>query len=322
MKKYVMTMIGVIIILLLLCQSAIGESYRDVIAYHDEFITVGSSGQINTVSLSGDIVPIDTKAFADFECIAYQGNTVYIGGSDGTLIVTDDMVNFTLLNTGTEKNIVGICNAGDSMLAITEDGTILTIQQDRVIDIQTHDIDSLCVGIASSRHATVAVFASGLFLILQEDGSFSEYDYNLMNQDHVEIKAIGASGGMIYAVGVQDTGETIAITTLLGGVWMKRNLFIVQDTSTYVLLTETPLGIAYCEEQDHVLLTCADGALIVLPSCVKCNAVYHIANEDLWSAAYNGDTLCIIGSNDTIITLHADMIEKKDNPDLDCEGGC
>ena len=84
------------------------KGYRDITAYKDQFLAVGTDGRIDLITESGGITSITNTLNINLNSAIYYNQTIIAVGNSGTILVSTDGQTCRKIESGTEKNINGI----------------------------------------------------------------------------------------------------------------------------------------------------------------------------------------------------------------------
>ncbi len=300
--------------------TAQARTYRAVESWQDVFIVVGDSGHVYAVKADGSMDELILEEETDLCQVQIAENRIYLGGTNGDVYFSEDGENFKRIHTSLDTEIQGIAAVEDDVLIASEDSIVLYREEEDTAEI-LYEKESV-IGIAASDHAVIAATSDGNFLIRQEDGSFLCRSYEATYGERISLTDIFACNGMICAIGEDDNGSPLMISSLGGEVWTRRGLYMMGEGGQYEELIGCPLSAACAFGEDTIVLVCDNGMLALLPACIKCNTFYKISDQALIDVACSENAVCVIEEDDVLQIIQSEVLVQNTNPDEDCTGGC
>jgi len=219
-------------------------------------------------------------------------NGFVIASSDGMLYWTD-IDGHSIDSVKLKTDIVGIDVREGSVLAVTPDCSILSVDRDgksrRMCRSQHKNKADRVVGIACSKDKTLILTEGGVILSTVDFDSFSVMDFNgtySQYYDYTQFCAISASDNFFYVAGTYSNGMPAVFTSATGNIWNERTLTYTDKGET-LSLEYQPLSMAYDARMDRFVLGCTDGYLFYMPGCSHCNSIESRTHADITAVAFN-----------------------------------
>jgi hypothetical protein len=276
------------------------KGYTDIVFFRDKFIAVGTNGQIDSITKSGEVIPIDSSCRYNLRCAFSNEEILIAAGDHGTILYSTDGRSFSRAESGTKKNIHGVTFRNGLLIAGADSGTILTSKNGKSWDILSTEIKGNIVSLSANNSFFIAVSDIGEIIKSFDGIGWEIQDYNKEYagyNKYSKFKKILATQNSIIIIGTHDDGSPSILFSSLGKVWTEREPIYQDDQGMIQCLTRKPNGITYDFERDQFILACDHGELLILPPCSKCNKYTKISETDLNALIYSDNCLLIVGND-------------------------
>ena len=213
---------------------------------------------------------------------------------------------------------VGAVRGEDSVEIVFADGTVYDTGSKKITTLPT---ESALVGAAQSGYMTVLAEENGTLWIRKAEEDFAPVRYGELYGCPVRLTDTAVWEDTVYICGEKEDGSPLLAGSVLGGVWIEREIAVYEDNGTVTLPEGTPLCLTAAEELEALVLGFSDGMLAVLPACVKCSAFYRIADGAVTEIAAADGVLRYFADGE-LRTVPLDEIPLGENPEQDCPAGC
>lgn len=210
--------------------------------------------------------------------------------------------------------VAGILRMDDADRIVFADGTVCNAESEEKTLLP---VESELIGAEVNDYMAVLAEQNGTLWIRKPGEDFVPVRYNELYGVRVRLADTAVLENTVYICGEKEDGAPFLAGSVMGGVWTERDTAIPEDNGTAVL----PLCMTAAEELGALVLGCSDGTAAVLPSCVKCSAVYRIADAAVTDIAAAGESVGYIAGGEFHIISLGD-IPQNENPDNDCPTGC
>lgn len=279
------------------------DSYTDIAIFEDGFIAVGSNGQIDRISTTGEINNCHRTPGARLNCILTIENHIIAAGDSGSVLISSDCGEFSKINCGTDRDINSLSWFNNMVIAGANRGEIL-IGSDigelkRILLNLKGDIVSLS---ANTTHC-YGVTNTGEIIHSGDGKNWSIFDFNEAYKGFYKscrFKKVLVSENQISIIGVQEDGLPVMFYSSRGTVWTQRNLIYTDNEGVTSLLNDIPNDIFYDASQDRFILVCDNGKVMTIPGCTHCNKLFELGTENLNCIARNENSLIVAGKNNYI----------------------
>jgi hypothetical protein len=279
------------------------KGYRDIVAYNDQFLAVGTDGRIDCISKSGEITPINNTLTKDLNGVIYTNQTIIAVGNEGTILFSSDGKTCSKKESGTDKNINSITTFKGNLIASADDGTLLVMESgNRWKQIQL-PLEGDVVSISSGSSLCIGVTNKGEIIKTSDAINWEIFDYN---KEYVgynkpcSFKEVLITHNRIVIIGQHEDGSPVVLFSSFGSVWTERAVNYTDEHGMIQWVTNQPNDICYDAAGDQFFLVCNNGELLILPSCVKCNKSFTVSEYNLNGIMCLENTLMIVGDDYTV----------------------
>ena len=240
-------------------------------------------------------------------------DTLYWQDAEGSVWCSPDLRESELLLREMPP-AVGVIRPDDTEQIVFEDGRVYDTRSKAKTFLP---VESVLIGAEANDCMAVLAEQNGTLWIRRPGGDFNPVRYEELYGVRVRLTDMTVWENTVYICGEKEDGSPFLAGSVMGGVWIERDTAITEDSGTAVL----PRCITASEELGALVLGCSDGTAAVLPECVKCSAVYRIADAAVTDIAASGSSLGYITDGEfRVISLND--IPQNENAEKDCPTGC
>jgi len=106
-------------------QSVSPSGYKDIVAFEDEFVAVGSGGRFDRLNKKGQLLDENIVGAEDLNAALVYGEEILTAGNKGKLLRINSSGEATEIETGTNQNLLSLALFKDKILAGGENATLL-----------------------------------------------------------------------------------------------------------------------------------------------------------------------------------------------------
>ena len=293
------------------CKSSSASGYNAVISCEDGFLAAGAQGRIDWISTSGYITKSERFPPVAFNSLLSFGQTVFVAGDSGVILVSTNKSAFRKVESGTKKNILSLALFHERILAGSEQGELLIGDEKGLFrSIQLNlkgNIVSLSVRTSDCYGAT----DQGEIIHTTDGVNWTVFDFNEYYSGYYKpcrFTRILAMDHQIAVAGKQDDGSPVLMFSTQGTIWSERTLSYTDDEGLLSSLTEIPNDLFYDVSEDQLILVSNKGKMMKIPSCSHCNKFMELSTEDLRGVNGNGNTWMVVGSHFFIKAMDANSL--------------
>ena len=278
---------------------------------------VFENGQGFMIDASGVRSPFDIQDSADVCYCTVLNDTVYWEDMEGSVYCSTDFKETELLYQKM-PSVAGIVCLQDADQIVFADGTVYSADSEETMFLP---VESVLIGAAVNDYMTILAEQNGTLWIRKPDEDFARVRYSDLYGDNIRLNDMAVMGNTVFICGEKEDGSPFLAGSVMGGVWIERELAVLDSSGKAQSLEGTPLCLAAAEESETLLLGCSDGTVAVLPSCIKCSAFYQIADTAVTDIVMAGESAGFIADGELYI-ISLNDIPQNDNPEEDCPAGC
>ena len=182
-------------------------------------------------------------------------------------------------------------------------------------------VESALIGAAVNEYMTVLAEQNGTLWIRKPGADFVRLRYGELYGVRVRLTDTAVWENTVYICGEREDGAPFLAGSVMGGVWIEREIAAPADNGTATVPEGIPLCMTAAEELEALVLGCSDGTVAVLPSCIKCTALYRLADTAVTDVAAAGGSLGYIADGE-FHSISLSDIPQSENPEKDCPTGC
>ena len=282
------------------------KGYRDITVFEDQFVAVGTFGRIDRIARSGKITPVANAIKEDLNGVIYDNKTIIAVGNGGTILVSTDGQTCRKIESGTTKNINSITSFSGILVAASEKDIILIPEDGNKCRNIHLSIKGEIISVSAGTSACFGVTDKGEIIRTSDAVNWDIFDYNLKYAGYnkpCSFKDVLLAGNRIAIIGEHEDGTPAVLFSSLGNLWTERALNYTDDNGVMGILTNLPNDISYDSIEDQFFIACANGEILSLPSCSKCNKLYTVTGKDLYGINNSENTLIIVGADYFVNTI-------------------
>lgn len=283
------------------------KGYRNIAAFKDYFIAVGTDGRMDHINKSGEVHPIANPFMADLNSVICDSERVIAVGDEGTILVYADGEKCTKIESGTNKNINGIASFKGIFIAVADQGTILLNKSHNTWSCIKLALKGDIVSISAGTAFCIGVTNKGEIIKTSDGINWSIFDYNAEYEGYSKrcvFKSVVYSGNTIAIIGEHEDKSPVVLLSSGGNVWVERTLYYIGAYGKNYFLTNLPNNICFDALNDQFILVCDKGEVFSLPGCSKCNKSFTITENNLQGIMCSGNTLIMVGDNYFVNTIN------------------
>lgn len=276
------------------------KGYRDIVAYKDQFLAVGTDGRIDCINKSGEITRINNAFTNILNGVIYTTQTIIAVGNEGTILFSSDGKTCLKKESGTDKNINSITSFKGNVIASADDGTLLIMESENSWKHIRLPLKGDIISISSGSSLCIGVTNKGEIIKTSDAVNWDIFDYNKEYAGYnkpCSFKNVLVTSNRIAIIGQHDDGSPVVLFSSLGNVWAERSLNYTDDYGMMQVVTNQPNDICYDAVGDQFFLVCNDGEVLILPSCTKCNKSFTVREYNLNGIICLENTLMIVGDD-------------------------
>lgn len=276
------------------------KGYRDIVAYKDQFLAVGTDGRIDCINKSGEITRINNALTNNLNGVIYTNQTIIAVGNEGTILFSSDGKICLKKESGTDKNINSITSFKGNVIASADDGTILIMESGNSWKHIQLPLKGDIVSISSGSSVCIGVTNKGEMIKTSDAVNWDIFDYNKEYAGYnkpCSFKEVLISRNRIAIIGQHEDDSPVVLFSSLGNVWTERSVSYTDEHGMIHWVTNLPNNICYDVAGDQFFLVCNNGELLNLPSCTKCNKSFIISKNNLNGIICLENTLMIVGDD-------------------------
>jgi len=282
------------------------KGYKDIVAYGDQFLAVGTVGKIDCINKSGEIKPIVNTFSNDLNGVIFSNQTVFAVGTEGTILTSSDGKACQKMVSGTDKNINGITSFNGNLIGSADDGTILIMENENSWKNIQLPLKGNIVSVSAGNSFCIGVTNKGEIIKTTDGINWDIFDYNKEYAGYNQpcsFKNVLITTNRIAIIGQHEDGSPVVLFSSLGKVWTERSVNYTDDRGIIQLVTNLPNDICYDAAGDQFFLVCDNGQVLNLPSCTKCNRSFTINEHNLYGIMHNENTLMIVGDDYSVSVI-------------------
>ena len=276
-------------------------------AYGDSFLLF-ENGQGAILDAAGGRTDFDVPDGAEVRYCTVLDDTVFWQDAEGSVRRSGDLRESELLLRSMPP-MAGILRTDDAEQIVFADGTVYDAASG---EKKRLPVESALIGAECNDYMAVLAEQNGALWIRKPGEDFVRVRYGVLYGVQVRLTDMAVMENTVYICGEKEDGSPFLAGSVMGGVWIERD-------------TANPEGIPLCmtaaEELKALVLGCSDGTAAVLPSCIKCSAVYRLADTAVTDVAAAGGSLGYIADGEFRSIALSD-IPPGENPEQDCPTGC
>ncbi len=276
------------------------DTYVDVVSSANGFVTITNSGRIDWISDLAEVSQTKSIEGEALRCMVNRQQQIIVADELGSLLYFENATTFIKKDGGTDSPINCLTLFKNRIIAGHNHGELSVENEDGSFDVIYLDLKGDIVSLSSRSDECYGVTSQGEIIHSRDGIDWTIFDFNKVYSGFYKnctfIK-VEATPDQIAVVGKTSDGLPVLFFSSKGNVWSERALDYSNDEGIYVTLKEMPSDICYDATYDRFLLTCAEGRLMIIPSCSHCQKVYQITDENLHNLAVNESKLIVVGTN-------------------------
>lgn len=270
------------------------------------WLVIGSQGTLIQVQPDGTFKDIETGSLSDFQDICFDGQSLWIVGTDGCVLKGTKTLSFQEIDAVSDEDFYACQSFADTLFLGGSGKTLWTISGSDEIKPCNLRFEGTMMDMEASDELCIFVTDRG--------ESFSTNDglnWNLLSYEEYYGKSVSFQG-MIYdghnfwVHGITDAGTELFYTSS-GTVWGERDINYLDgadaDLSDIQILSLTTDG-------SQLYAWCDDGYMITIPDCVKCNKKTEVKNVSGGTIGYNGGNLLMIADTDKMEIMETELAKQ------------
>lgn len=276
------------------------KGYRDIVAYKDQFLAVGTDGRIDCINKSGEITRINNALKNNLNGVIYTNQTIIAVGNEGTILFSSDGKTFLKNESETDKNINSITSFKGHLVASADDGTILVMESGNSWTQIQFQLKGDIVSISSGSSLCIGVTNKGEMIKTSDAINWDIFDYNEEYAGYnkpCSFKEVLITLNRIAIIGQHEDGSPVVLFSSLGNVWTERSVNYIDEHGMMQVVTNQPNDICYDAAGDQFFLVCNNGEVLILPSCTKCNKSFIVNEYNLNGIICLENTIMIVGDD-------------------------
>ena len=214
--------------------------------------------------------------------------------------------------------VAGLIRVDDEERIVFSDGTVYGAES---AEKTLLPVESALVGAEVNDYMAVLAEQNGTLWIRKPGEDYVRTRYEELNGVRVRLTDTAVWENTVYICGEREDGAPFLAGSVMGGVWLEREVAIPRDNGTATAPEGIPLCLTAAEEIEALVLGCSDGTVAVLPTCEKCTAFYRLAETAVTDIAAAGGSLGYIADGE-FRCVSLDDIPQSENPEKDCPTGC
>lgn len=276
------------------------DGYTDVTNYEDGFIAVGSNGQIDRISKTGEINNCHSAFGAKLNCVLTRDKLIIAAGDGGILLISNDNGKFEKINSGTDRMINSLAWFNSKLIAGADKGEILignSIGEFKRIQL---NLKGDIVSVSANAVFCFGVTNAGEIIHSTDGVNWNVFDFNQEYKGFYKtyyFTGVLVTEQNIAVTGVNDDGAPVFLLSNRGTVWSERALSYKNEQGMPKYLEGSLNDIFYDQLHDQFYLVCNDGELMILPSCSQCNKLVVLSANSISGISGNGDTIMVVGDS-------------------------
>ena len=284
--------------------------------YGDSFLLF-ENGQGTILDAAGERTDFDVPNGEDVCWCTVLEDTLYWQDTEGSFWRSKDRKEAELLLENMPPAAGVVCR-DDAEQIVLADGTVCGAGSEETTILP---VESALVGAEFSDYMDVLAEENGTLWIRKPGEDFVPLRYEELYGVRVRLTDTAVWENTVYICGEKEDGSPFLAGSVLGGVWLEREVAVPEDNGTAAFPEGIPLCMTAAEEIEALVLGCSDGTAAVLPACIKCTAFYRIADAAVTDIVAAGGSLGYIADGEfRVISL--DDIPRNENPEKDCPTGC
>lgn len=274
--------------------------YKDIVAFEDEFIAVGSSGRFDRLNKKGQLLEENTLSAEDLNAALVYGEEVLTAGNKGTLLRINRDGEATEIETGTNQNLLSLALFKENILACGENGTLLISSDVNRWQMVSLPVSETIVSISANSKKCYAVTQKGKTLSSSDGFSWNVFDYNQeysgFSQSCNFISILATENGLAI-LGLQANKSPVLLLSQEGKVWTERRFQYKNEKGIWINSTMLPHAIAFDADKDQFVVTGSGGEVVCFPSCSKCTSSYILSDKDFWGVVSKNGRNILVGDD-------------------------
>ncbi|MFA5328079.1 MAG: hypothetical protein WC384_09830 [Prolixibacteraceae bacterium] len=274
------------------------DGYTDVAKYEDGFIAVGSNGQIDRISKTGEINKYHSTVGAKFKCVLTHDKQIIAAGDNGDMLISYGSEKFEKINSGTDGNINSLTWFDNKVIAGADGGEILignNIGEFKSIQL---NLKGDVVSVSANAVFCFGVTNAGEIIHTTDGENWNVFDFNQEYKGFYKtcyFTSVLVTERNIAVTGIKDDGLPVFMLSNKGKVWSERDLSYKDEQGIKDYLKDLPNDIFYDGLYQQYYLACENGKLLVLPTCSHCNELAEFPEVNLAGISGINEMLMIVG---------------------------
>lgn len=285
------------------------DGYTDVTNYEDGFIAVGSNGQIDRISKTGEINNHYSILGTKFNSILIHDRQIIVAGDNGNMLISNGSEKYEKINSGTDGNINSLTWFDNKIIAAAYGGEITVGNESGLFKTTQLDLKGNIVSISANSTDCYGVTNNGEIIHTKDGINWSVFDFNKTYKGFYktcQFTKVLVTENQISIIGKQDDGLPVMLYSSRGTVWTQRNLVYVDENGVSSLLNDHLNDIYYDVAKDQFILICNHGKMMTIPSCSHCNKLFEVSSANLKGIAGNENSLIVVGEGGFLKTERID----------------
>lgn len=274
------------------------EGYTVSCYWNGAFYAGGSDGRLDRITPEGVREAVALPDAVSLTSVYADGSGILFGSQEGAVISSRNGMEFDVAQAGGKTAVLGITALHGRYLAVTGNGTVLTSSDREQWQAETTPVRHDLISVASTGQMAMAVSAESDILLTRDGENWDTYNFNEMYEGlypEYVFTSVTALGNSFFILG--HTAEAPDTPLIMfsedGSVWMHKELAAINNEAPELFYPIQPRMIT--SDIDQLLILCGGGQLLTVPSCVTCNQMLALSEQELYTMALGGGKILLAG---------------------------
>ncbi|MCB6415339.1 hypothetical protein LI221_09740 [Faecalimonas umbilicata] len=282
------------------------KSVRKVIPWEMGFLAVGDQGEVLEITPEGEVTQLDSGSRKDFTDVCNDGENLWIVGEDGMVLRGGRDFSFEKEDTQCDTDLNAVSSFGNRIYCGGNDGVVLCSDRDGEWKRCVTDVSGAVTGMAASDSRLLLVTDAGEAAVTEDGYNWTVLKYSEYYGKEAEFQGLIYDGTNFWANGVTQEGAELFYTDT-GNVWAERDIHYLEGDAAD--LSEIQI-LSMVSDGQQLYAWCEGGELYTFPDCVQCNKRTMEEAVQTGAAGYNGGKLLLIADAGNLKIMDTELAKQ------------